>query len=100
MDLTEMFEKIADLKADYKKAKHEVVMAYVQEHAKFKIGDFVGNITGCIKVEKIDYEWNKRWSLFEIMYSGKKYKKVKGEFVLCKDQRYNPGFRESNSHIK
>ena len=95
-----MFDKLAELKVDYKKAKHELIMVYVQEHAKFKIGDFIGNVTGCIKVERISYEWQKRWSLFEIMYSGKRYKKVKGEFILCKDQRYNPPFRENVSHIR
>jgi hypothetical protein len=100
VELTEMFDKIGELKIAYKKAKHELIMKYVQEHAKFKVGDFIGNITGCIKVETISYEWEKRWSLFEITYSGKKYKKVKGVFTLCKDQRFNPPFREGNSHIK
>lgn len=100
MELTEIFEKIADLKSDYKKAKHELIMEYVREHAKFKIGDIIGNVTGCIKIERISYEWDKRWSIFEIMYSGKRYKKVKGEFTICMNQRYNPPFRETDSRIR
>ena len=100
MELTEMFEKIAYLKADYKKAKHELIMQYVLEHAKFKVGDFIGNVTGCIKVEKIRYDWNKRWNWLEITYSGKRYKRVRGEFILCKDQRYNPPFQENVSCLK
>jgi hypothetical protein len=100
MELTELFDKIAELKSEYKKAKHEAIMQYVQEHAKFKVGDFIGNVTGCIKVEKISYEWNKRWTWLVITYSGKRYKKVRGEFLPCKEQRYNPPFRENDSYLK
>jgi hypothetical protein len=99
-EITEMFNKLTELKVAYKKAKHELIMEYVQKHAKFKVGDFIGNVTGCIKVDRISYEWEKRWSLFEITYFGKRYRKVKGVYTLCKNQRYNPPFRESNSRIR
>jgi len=98
MEYNELVDKLGELKATYKKTKHDLRMQYVNEHAKFKVGDFIGNVTGCIKVDKVSYEWTKRWSQFDIVYYGKRYRKIKGIFTLCKDQRYSPLFREKDSH--
>jgi hypothetical protein len=100
MEYNEMINKLGELKTTYKKTKYELRMQYAQEHAKFKIGDFIGNVTGTIKVEKIGFEWSKRFSSFDIVYSGKRYRRIKGIFILCKDQRYCPRFREKDSQIR
>jgi hypothetical protein len=100
MELIEMFDKLNELKIAYKKAKDEVRMQYVKEHAKFKMGDFIGNVTGTIRVERIGYEWSKRFSSFDIIYYGKRYRRIHGESILCKDQRYCPRFREKDASLR
>jgi hypothetical protein len=100
MEYNELVENLGELKTTYKKAKHDLRMQYVNEHAKFKVGDFIGNVTGTIKVERVSYEWTKRWSQFDIVYYGKRYRRIKGEYVLCKNQRYSPMFRQKDSQIR
>jgi hypothetical protein len=100
MEYDELVSKLSTLKIEYKNSKHELRVQYVNEHAKFKVGDFIGNVTGTIKVERVSYEWTKRWSQFDIVYYGKRYRRIKGEFSLCKNQYYSPMFREKDSKIR
>ena len=45
-----------------------------------KKGDFIYNVTGIIKVEKIDYITFR--DMVEVKYYGYRYKKVNGEITL------------------
>jgi hypothetical protein len=99
MELTELYEKLNELKVEYKEAKHMLRMQYVKEHAMFKIGDFIGNVTGTIRVEEIGYEYNKRFQTFIITYKGKRYWRTNGELKLTKNQ-YNPPMRETECMLR
>ena len=68
----------------YEHSLHELRMRFVEENADFKIGDFIGNVTGIIKVERIGY--NMMGSVPTIIYHGYRYKKVKGVLSRTKDK--------------
>lgn len=57
----------------------------VESNRKFNVGDYVFNVTGIIKVEKIGYD------IFldniEIIYYGYKYKNIKGELTRTKNNK-------------
>lgn len=56
---------------EYERKLHELRLKYVKENAEFKVGDFIGNVTGIIKVDSIGYErFRER---FEITYTGLRY---------------------------
>jgi hypothetical protein len=65
---------------------HHLRQIYVEENAQFKIGDFICNVTGIIKVEKISFKdaWE---NVPTITYCGLRYKKVKGELIRTKDNK-------------
>jgi len=54
---------------------------YVQENAEFKVGDFIYNVTGIIKVEQIHHEGD---DFPVVVYYGKRYKKRYGKLVPTK----------------
>ena len=62
---------------------HRLRLWFVEENAEFKIGDFIYNVTGIIKVDKITYEMFGNEPV--IVYKGLRYKKVKGELIRTKD---------------
>jgi len=64
---------------------HNLRTEYVEKNKKFNIGDFVFNVTGIIKVEKVSYEMS--FDGIEIVYSGYRYKKNKGELLRTKDKK-------------
>lgn len=64
---------------------HRLRNDYVEKNRKFNVGDFVFNVTGIIKVEKISYEIF--FNNIEIVYSGYRYKKIKGKLSRTKDKK-------------
>ncbi|MFA5366688.1 MAG: hypothetical protein WC333_02290 [Dehalococcoidia bacterium] len=76
-------EKIRQIKADYAEKIEIAKRQYIDDNAKFKKGDFVGNVTGIIKVEEI-YCIN-YCSKLQIVYKGIKYHKTKGFLIKNKD---------------
>ena len=74
-----------ELYTQYKTELHKLRTEYVEKNKKFNVGDFVFNVTGIIKVERIGYE------LFfdntDIVYYGYKYRKIKGEILRTKDKQ-------------
>lgn len=64
---------------------HKLRSQYVDENRKFNIGDFIGNVTGIIRVDRIGYEmfFNK----VEIVYYGYRYKKNHGLISRTKDNK-------------
>lgn len=71
-----------DIKFMYELNLHKLREEYVNINKKYKHGDFVGNVTGIIKVEYITY------TIFnddiEITYIGYRYKKIKGVLYRTK----------------
>jgi hypothetical protein len=57
-------------------------LKYVEENRLYNIGDYVHNVTGIIKVEKISYSMF--FNTVEIDYYGYRYKIVKGELSRTK----------------
>jgi hypothetical protein len=76
-------KNIVDL--EYEQKLHLLRMDFVVENAQFKVGDFIGNVTGIIKVEDIGYEVMR--DMPEIVYHGYRYKKVKGVLSRTKDMK-------------
>ena len=53
----EDYKKIENEICDsYKLELHKLRTEYVEKNKKFNIGDFVFNVTGIIKVDKVSYE--------------------------------------------
>lgn len=99
MELVNLYVKLKELKAAYKENKHLLILNYVKENAVFKIDDFIGNVTGIIKVEKISYDYCKKFKTLDITYSGKRYWKSKGELILTKNQRRHTTLREKQCKL-
>lgn len=55
---------------------------YIKDKSKFNVGDFIYNVTGIIKVDKITSE--RFLNDIEIIYQGYRYRKIKGELVRTK----------------
>lgn len=55
---------------------------YANDKSTFKVGDFIGNVTGIIKVDSIDLSPD-----YVITYTGLRYKKVKGVLSRTKDNK-------------
>ena len=90
---------------DYKKIENEIDdlhklelnklrTEYVEKNKKFNIGDFVFNVTGIIKVDKVSYEIF--LGSIEIVYYGYRYKKVKGELSRTKDKKISSMWESHN----
>jgi hypothetical protein len=74
----DVFSEIDRINRVHEAEKHFIYQRYVEENARFKIGDIVGNIIGILKVEKIIYRVHERFKSIEIAYKGRRYKKNKG----------------------
>jgi len=90
---------------DYKKIENEIYAShkleldrlrteYVETNKKFNIGDFVFNVTGIIKVDKVSYEIF--FGDIEIVYFGYRYKKVKGKLSRTKDKKISSMWESHN----
>jgi hypothetical protein len=78
-------KKRLDLVAVYEMGLHALNQKYVEEIAEFRVGDFIYNVTGIIKVEKISYDM--MFDKPQVVYYGYRYKKFKGELLKTKDKK-------------
>lgn len=77
---------------------HTIRMNYAHTNAKFKVGDFIYNVTGIIKVKEITYKSNKFGT--EVYYKGYRYKKNKGILSRTKDKKLSELYGESLKIVK
>lgn len=77
------FEQV--LLEDYQTKVHQLRLRYVNENAKFEVGDFIRNVTGIIKVENISYDIIK--GDIEIVYNGYRYWPHAGVLKRTKDKK-------------
>jgi len=75
----------AKLTLEYNKNLDKLRQEYINKNAEFKIGDFIYNITGIIKINKVGYDMFRDFP--EIIYYGYRYKKVKGKVLRTKDKK-------------
>lgn len=85
MTTQEYADREAALHAELHRKLYDLRMEYVHENAEFKVGDFIYNVTGIIKVSNIGYEVTS--GHIDIKYSGYRYKKVGGELLRTKDNK-------------
>lgn len=85
MDNKEYNKKLSELDLEYDDKLRILNEKFIQDKAEFKIGDFIYNVTGIIKVNKIGYEIFRGCP--EIIYYGYRYKKVKGFVSRTKDKK-------------
>jgi hypothetical protein len=93
MTTQEYADREATLHSELHRKLYDLRMEYVHENAKFKIGDFIGNVTGIIRIQNVGYEVTN--AHIEIKYSGYRYKKVNGELIRTKDSKIST-LREEN----
>lgn len=74
-----------NLDAEYMGNVRERRLQYVLDNAEFKVGDFIYNVTGIIKVDRIAYDM--LGSEPQIRYYGKRYKKLHGKILRTKDKK-------------
>jgi len=84
MDLQEKYlREYKELKADFELEKYKLRKKYTSEMARFKVGDFVGNVTGIIKIDNVTCDVHKDGTL-SVVYTGLRYKKIKGKLERTK----------------
>lgn len=98
MNKTEYLDKVQELSNRYDLELHLLRLQYVEENADFKIGDFIGNVTGIIKVERIGYDM--MGGVPTIVYHGYRYKKVKGVLSRTKDKNMSHLLNYNSKLIK
>ena len=86
-----------DIKFMYELNLHKLKQEYVESNKKFKVGDFVGNVTGIIKVEHISYTDFR--DDIEITYIGYRYRKENGVLYRTKNKKLH-NFWESHNLVK
>lgn len=74
----ELYEK-------YENDLNNIRLKYVKANAEFKIGQFIQNVTGIIKIEKIGYSL--LLNSIRIEYKGFRYKKTNGKLSRTKDKK-------------
>jgi hypothetical protein len=97
MTKKEYKDKENDIKFIYELQLHKLKQEYVNSNKKYKVGDFVGNVTGIIKVQFISY--TDFMDNIEITYIGYSYRKEKGVLYRTNEKKlYN--FWESHNLVK
>jgi hypothetical protein len=81
----ELIQKEEELTKQYQMELNRLRKKYVNENSKFNVGEFVGNVTGIIKVDTIHYRHF--MNDISITYKGLRYKKVKGKLYRTKDNK-------------
>jgi len=94
MNIEEYKKTENKINEEYKLKLHKLRNEYVNKNKKYSISDFVFNVTGIIKVEKVSYEIF--FNNIEIVYSGYRYKKNKKQLLRTKDKKIS-SMRESNN---
>jgi len=78
------YKEASVLKKEYDDRIHLLRKKFINDNAEFKVGDFIFNITGIIKIEKILYQVSPTG--LETIYSGYRYKKIKNVLSRTKDR--------------
>lgn len=79
---------LSELDERYRVEKSELDHNYFKSVKKrFKVGDFIENVTGVIKVDGISYTICPITYEIELTYIGLRYKKHKGTLTRTKDNR-------------
>ena len=94
MTIDEYKKRECEINEEYINKLHLLRMDYVNENKKFDIGDFVYNVTGIIKVERITYEMFS--DNIEITYIGHRYKKNKGKLSRTKEKNTSSMWESDN----
>lgn len=94
MNIEEYQKSEKEIHDSYKFELHRLRLKYVESNKKFNVGDFVFNVTGIIKVDKISYEMF--FNSIEITYSGYRYKKIKNELSRTKDKNISTMMQSHN----
>lgn len=76
---------IREIEKKYKEELHIIRTQFVERNKEFNIGDFIGNVTGIIKVERISYRIF--YDTIDVEYHGYRYKKHHGELLRTKDNK-------------
>ena len=71
MTITQLKERELELKRIHDQSIESLHQEFIEENAKFKVGDFIRNVTGIIKIESIRYD---QYSDGGITYCGFKYR--------------------------
>ena len=79
MTLTQLKERELELKRIHDQSIESLHQEFIEENAKFKVGDFIRNVTGIIKIESIRYD---QYSDGGITYCGFKYKWLDDKSLL------------------
>jgi hypothetical protein len=82
MDINQYGNRMDEIDKEYYEKIDNLNKEYIKDNAKFKIGDFIYNVTGIIKVEYIGLGISGNKPCIE--YSGYKYRKEKGILYLTK----------------
>lgn len=96
MTVSDYIVSIKQLDIEYIKNKNELLNKFVNDNAEFKIGDFIYNVTGIIKIEQIKGELVH--GVPHIKYLGYKYHNSKGK--LIKTKFYNKEYHSLSHYIK
>lgn len=84
MDNQDFLRKIKDIDAEREKAIKLLLHEYAIENHLYQVGEFIGNVTGIIKVESYWATYTR--GLVEIHYEGYRYKKSPEGLVRTKDE--------------
>jgi hypothetical protein len=71
MTVAQLKERELEIKRIHDRSIESLHQRFIEENAKFKVGDFVRNVTGIIKIESIRYD---QYSDEGITYCGFKYR--------------------------
>jgi len=85
MNIFEYLLKINTLEKQFQKDKQDLCLSYVQENAKFKIGEFIQNVTGIIQIESISFVLVSGEP--KIKYIGKRFWNNKGVLIPTKTKQ-------------
>ncbi len=94
MNIADYIKLENEINEEYKLKLHKLRKVYVDKNKKYNIGDFVFNVTGIIKVERISYEIF--LNSIEIVYHGYRYKKNNNVLSRTKNKKIS-SMRESHN---
>lgn len=97
MKIEEYNHRVKIITDEYYSKLHRLKCDYVECNRKFNKGDFVYNVTGIIKVDKIGFEVF--GDNIEITYTGYRYKKVKGILHRTKDNKVTTMWESNNLQL-
>lgn len=84
MDLKEFREELEKLSDEYSRKKQELQQKYVESNTMFKVGDFIENVCGIIKVDEVGY--STCFDIPRVVYRGNSYRKEKGRLIKTKQK--------------